>query len=788
MNVVEMLNKFKIKDFAPLLLLTILALIFFWKVVINPDKIIYSPNSDVIAQFLPWKFFTSQSILEFSQMPFWNPHAFGGAPFFADFLSSIFYPLNLPFYFNYSHSLFGYRFILDALLAGIFMYLFAKEIGLDKKSSIVTAIIFMLASTMVSKIYGGQLPNVDGVSLAPMGFLLVERMLKQKSKYDIVLLSVFFTLYFLASNIQYVLYTSFALLIYFALRLVLLLEKSENKLKTISKMSLKFSLSLILFAGLSAFQLVPSYELSLHTTRSGGVNYEYASDGSFAPNYLITYLIPSFYGLPMDETYWGTATFWEVSGYIGVISLVFVVLAGLQIRNPYVIIMIALSIFSLLFSFGNSGPLFPIFYEYIPFFNMFRFPATYLFITTFSLAILSGFGANVLLGLKPNHAKKIFYLLLISSAIFAVGILTIKLNENFILELGKELGTQKYLTNPNYLSNPLEYYLDKVGLVYNRILAETTNTFLLLSAATIAFLFRILKKIDNGMLVNLLMLLVVIDLFAFGSKFIDVADPKEIFSIDKIVSFLKNDQSIYRVNIINNTILPEDVYLNNLRGVRGYNVIQLKNYSRVLDAGGIKFSGIDGVNSLKLLGIMNTKYVISDSRLSLSGLEEVFAENGKYVYSNRYFLPMAFTAFNYEVLDDEQILYRIKSGDIDSKVALLNEPPRNIISVTGSGDAKITYYSPNEIKINVDMTASGLLVLSDNYYPGWNAHVDGTQTQILRAYNVLKAIYLYKGQHEVTFSFYPTNLDSLTMISLLTLMGIVGYHIAGDLGYIRRNI
>ena len=103
----------------------------------RPVPLFLIANSDIIAQFVPWKLFTSRSISEFSQIPFWNPHAFGGAPFFGDFLSSIFYPLNIPIYLNYSHSFFGYRLLLDVLLAGIFMYFFGKEIGLDKKSSII---------------------------------------------------------------------------------------------------------------------------------------------------------------------------------------------------------------------------------------------------------------------------------------------------------------------------------------------------------------------------------------------------------------------------------------------------------------------------------------------------------------------------------------------------------------------------------------------------------------------------------------------------------------------------
>jgi uncharacterized membrane protein YfhO len=46
-------------------------------------------------------------------------------------------------------------------------------------------------------------------------------------------------------------------------------------------------------------------------------------------------------------------------------------------------------------------------------------------------------------------------------------------------------------------------------------------------------------------------------------------------------------------------------------------------------------------------------------------------------------------------------------------------------------------------------------VLSDNYYPGWRAYIDGSPTRVLRANHTMRAVRVPAGHHVVSFAFIP---------------------------------
>ena len=53
------------------------------------------------------------------------------------------------------------------------------------------------------------------------------------------------------------------------------------------------------------------------------------------------------------------------------------------------------------------------------------------------------------------------------------------------------------------------------------------------------------------------------------------------------------------------------------------------------------------------------------------------------------------------------------------------------------------------------MSQPGYLVLTDTYYPGWQATVDGTPVEILPANHAFRAVPLDSGEHRVVFEYDP---------------------------------
>jgi uncharacterized membrane protein YfhO len=70
-------------------------------------------------------------------------------------------------------------------------------------------------------------------------------------------------------------------------------------------------------------------------------------------------------------------------------------------------------------------------------------------------------------------------------------------------------------------------------------------------------------------------------------------------------------------------------------------------------------------------------------------------------------------------------------------------------------NVRIVKYEPAYIKILVNTTQPGFLVLSDSYYPSWNAYINGNRAEILRANYAFRAVALPNGENVVEFKYEP---------------------------------
>lgn len=127
------------------------------------------------------------------------------------------------------------------------------------------------------------------------------------------------------------------------------------------------------------------------------------------------------------------------------------------------------------------------------------------------------------------------------------------------------------------------------------------------------------------------------------------------------------------------------------------------------------------------------------------------------IYEQATVLPRAFVAPQGMVADDATALDRLASAGFDPGVmAILAQPPTRPADEAAGGTpapARIVGYAPE--KVEVMATGPGYLVLTDAYYPGWQATVDGTRAEILRADVMFRAVALPAGEHLVEFRYAP---------------------------------
>lgn len=87
-------------------------------------------------------------------------------------------------------------------------------------------------------------------------------------------------------------------------------------------------------------------------------------------------------------------------------------------------------------------------------------------------------------------------------------------------------------------------------------------------------------------------------------------------------------------------------------------------------------------------------------------------------------------------------------------------------------DVALVVDQPERVEISATLAAPGFLVLTDTWYPGWLAEVDGTSVPILRADHAFRAVHLPAGAHRVVFRYAPRSLRIGLWISLAALLGV----------------
>ncbi len=90
------------------------------------------------------------------------------------------------------------------------------------------------------------------------------------------------------------------------------------------------------------------------------------------------------------------------------------------------------------------------------------------------------------------------------------------------------------------------------------------------------------------------------------------------------------------------------------------------------------------------------------------------------------------------------------------------------------GEAQVTSWSPDEVRVHTSSEAARVLVLNDAWYPGWSAAVDGEPAPVQVANGAVRGVLLAAGSHEVVFTWHTPGLAWGLAVSGLTLLALLG--------------
>jgi hypothetical protein len=86
-------------------------------------------------------------------------------------------------------------------------------------------------------------------------------------------------------------------------------------------------------------------------------------------------------------------------------------------------------------------------------------------------------------------------------------------------------------------------------------------------------------------------------------------------------------------------------------------------------------------------------------------------------------------------------------------------------------DVALTTHTPNEVRIRANLGCRGMVVLSDVYFPGWHADIDGNPAPIYEVNLAMRGVVLPPGAHTLTMRYRPVSAIAGGLLSFAGLAG-----------------
>jgi hypothetical protein len=257
---------------------------------------------------------------------------------------------------------------------------------------------------------------------------------------------------------------------------------------------------------------------------------------------------------------------------------------------------------------------------------------------------------------------------------------------------------------------------------------------------------------STRLLMSAMALVVVFDLFTVNwQNNYQPANPVDEYGPRALLAPIQADHDLARV--YNEWRLPGNygmVY--EIEDIGGASPLRLEWYAELADA----------VPLERLWELMNVKYVLT-WRGTLLPPSEVLYEEPKgqdttYLHRLDEYLPRAYVVYQAEVRRGQEALELLADPEFDPlQTVVLEEEPGIILEGASARDSTVSIvdYQPSRITLDVETAADGILVLSEVYYPGWRAYVDGVEAKIHRADHALRAVEVEGGSHRVELVYDP---------------------------------
>jgi len=711
----------------------------------------------------------------------WNPYSNSGLPTVATSMGTMFYPLNIFFVLFNPVDYTFYYFMLHQVIAGLCAFFYLRN---QKFSPLTSAVVSLLFAFSATRIYMSIYIEYYAIlTFSPLVLMCIDRMVEKFSVKSVLHLSLSLALVVLAGGIHLLLIYMVVFIFYGVFRAFV-----AGKLFVGRTVIAVLSVVIITVCLTSILLLPLAIEFNQREpTRGISFNYGQSTINSVSLYSLAKIPFANLYGDCRSSDRYGNVP-WEhayIPGSFGLLLVIFAFSFPQKKRRPLLHFFLGMILAGLFLGLGKYNPLHRFLFNYISFLRFFRVPPR--FLAPFPLFVLyvSAVGMDNLkvfafkFSLCSENLKKRFTTILKSFTVFCIAY--------YILFLIIGIRGSAFI-----------HILLILALVLPLILLFTINPGKLKRKAPPRFVLMIL-----AICVILAMAEPVIfvnrHFYTDGKYF-----KKELQFLRDLKTRLPSPHSkiFYAVN-------PGSPQIMGISNIAGTAPLNLKSYNEYIYATFFRSRLDKEIFQNLLYNNFHPRYILlydpglkmkSFNKESLSsadwgGIYEQRLKNrpmyrmlcptytilpAEY-YPEKDAYPRFWFSAGYRTIPDRQkLLDIIMAGGFDpNDTVMLDMEPANEYrrlklkeNPSAITRAKTTHFVPDEIHINLN-GQSGWLTLSDIYYPGWTAVVDGKPRPIYRGNYIFRTIPIMPGDRVLELRYESPYFKKGLWLSMATLIFVV---------------
>jgi hypothetical protein len=750
------------------------------------------PHSDQYIAGYAFREFAASHLRDTGAFPQWNPYLFGGMPYVAAMHGDIFYPTFLLRLALPTDVAMTWGFIIHLLLAGVFSFLFLRAAGISFAGALIGGLAYMLGGQLASLVSPGHDGKLFVSSLFPLSLLLLLRWVRDGRRWAPPLLAITVGLAVLSPHpqlLQYMLLASGTYGLYVAVRGT----RAGAWTGRSAAVRLAIALGAVALGGLmGAIQYLPVREYVEWSPRAGGVaDYTAATSFAWPIEELLDVYLPQFSGIL--EAYWGRNMIHFHSQYVG--ATVLVLLTGAfagwrsDSRRGEMIFWSGALLVALLWAAGGHTPFYRIPYAIVPGTKFFRAPATVFFVGALAISYLAAVGTERLLRAELGRR-------------FALAWAAVALSVALLAAVGGLTAIAETFAQPQMV--------DRVAANSSAIAVGAWRS-LLAVAAVLALAFAVrTRRLRANLAMWALVAVVTLDLWSVMRHYWQFSPPAErLFAADATTEYLRMQREPGRVLALrieldtisrDANIDGDGLMVHRVRNTLGYHGNELARYQIL----GGKERGWEQIANPRFWELTNTRYLLSNiDSLPVPGATRVagptLTSRGSHVslFDLPGEQPYAWVTPLIVKAPDDAVLGTVLDPRFNLATAALFDTTaavRAVDDVQSLPDplpinVRVASYAPGAVELELDAPApqGSALVVSENYYPGWRAIVDGQPAELGRVQFSFIGVELPAGGRRIQLTFSSSTYAAGRTVTLVALLLALGWLLFAALADRRRS-